>query len=172
MNTEIQSRTLIKASLVSIITATIVLVLFVLPAEYNIDPTGLGQKMGLTVFSQVTDTAQVSAPSEAGETDVAVITVPAGSGVEYKLAMAKMQRVKYQWETDQGQVYLDLHGEPEGDTSGYFESYSITTTHSMQGSFIAPFTGSHGWYWRNDSDRDISIQLMFEGEYQIQGLKP
>jgi len=40
--------TLIKATLASIVAAAIILVLIVLPAEYGIDPTGLGGATGLT----------------------------------------------------------------------------------------------------------------------------
>ncbi|MDG2175771.1 MAG: hypothetical protein P8M72_06540 [Gammaproteobacteria bacterium] len=42
------SKTLIKATLVSIVSVAIILVLVVLPAEYGVDPTGLGEATGLT----------------------------------------------------------------------------------------------------------------------------
>ena len=42
------SKSLVKATLISIVAAAIVLVLVVLPAEYGVDPTGLGEAMGLT----------------------------------------------------------------------------------------------------------------------------
>ena len=166
-----QGRALIKATVISFVIAVITLVLFVLPAEYNIDPTGIGQKLGLTVFNQEQTPATAVNTGSDGAMDVAVVTVPAGRGIEYKLAMQQFQKVSYQWETDEGQVYFDLHGEPEGDTTGYFESYTIATSNKMKGSFTVPFTGSHGWYWRNDSDKDIDIQLIIEGDYVIQGLK-
>ncbi len=166
-----QGRSLIKATVISFVIAVITLVLFVLPAEYNIDPTGIGQKLGLTVFNQEQTPATAVNASSDGAMDVVVVTVPAGRGIEYKLAMQQFQKVSYQWETDEGQVYFDLHGEPEGDTTGYFESYTIATSNKMKGSFTVPFAGSHGWYWRNDSDKDIDIQLIIEGDYVIQGLK-
>lgn len=170
MSLQPQSRSLIKATIVSFVIAVITLVLFVLPAEYSIDPTGVGDKLGLTVFHQE-PAAPEAVESSDGEMDVVTVTVPAGRGVEYKLAMQQFQKVAYQWETAEGQVYVDLHGEPEGDTTGYFESYTIATSDKMKGSFTVPFAGSHGWYWRNDSDQDIDIQLIIEGDYVIQGLK-
>ncbi len=170
MSLQTQSRSLIKATIVSFVIAVITLLLFVLPAEYNIDPTGVGEKLGLTVFHQE-QAAPEAVESSDGEMDVVTVTVPAGRGVEYKLAMQQFQKVVYQWETAEGQVYVDLHGEPEGDTTGYFESYTIATSDKMKGSFTVPFAGSHGWYWRNDSDQDIDIQLIIEGDYVIQGLK-
>lgn len=42
------SKSLVKATLISIVAAAIILVLVVLPAEYGVDPTGLGEAMGLT----------------------------------------------------------------------------------------------------------------------------
>ncbi|MGB1299056.1 MAG: hypothetical protein ACPG8A_12305 [Psychrobium sp.] len=161
---------LIKASLFAVIIAAITLVLFILPAEYNIDPTGIGQKLGLTVFNEeVSNTPQGKAST--GGQEVVVVTVPAGRGVEYKLAMQQYDKVTYEWLTDGGDVYVDLHGELQGDTTGYFESYAIATSPTMKGSFTAPFAGSHGWYWKNNSDKEIQIQLIFSGEFVIEGLK-
>lgn len=166
-----QGRSLIKATVISFVIAIITLLLFVLPAEYNIDPTGIGAKLGLTVFNQEEPSVQAVSENSDGEMDVVTVTVPAGRGVEYKLAMQQFQKVSYQWETEEGELYFDLHGEPEGDTTGYFESYTIATSDKVKGSFTVPFTGSHGWYWRNKSNKDINVQLIIEGEYIIQGLK-
>lgn len=166
-----QGRSLIKATITSFVIAVITLVLFVLPAEYNIDPTGIGAKLGLTVFNQESTTTEAAASTSDGEMDVVTVTVPAGRGIEYKLAMQQYQKVIYQWETEEGELYFDLHGEPEGDTTGYFESYTIATSNKMKGSFTVPFAGSHGWYWRNNSDKDINVQLIIEGDYVIQGIK-
>ena len=43
--------TLLKSALWTFVGAVIVTVLFVLPAEYGVDPTGLGEKLGLTRLS-------------------------------------------------------------------------------------------------------------------------
>lgn len=166
---------LVKASLLASIIAVITLVLFILPAEYNIDPTGVGQKLGLTVFNEETTDnfglANKVGKANSGEQESVIVTVPAGRGVEYKLAMQQYQKVTYEWMTDNGALYVDLHGEPQGDTTGYFESYTIAISDSMKGSFTAPFPGSQGWYWKNNSDQDIQVQLIFSGDYVIEGLK-
>lgn len=85
--------------------------------------------------------------------------------------MKQFQKVTYQWTANTDLLYVDLHGEPKGDTTGYFESYAIATAPEMKGSFTAPFEGSHGWYWRNKTAKDIQIQLTFSGAYVIEGLK-
>ncbi len=168
MDVNQSSRSLVKATVIAVVVAAITLVLFILPAEYNIDPTGVGQKLGLTVFNQPA-AAPVTASS--GEQDTVVLTVPAGRGIEYKLSMTQFQKATYEWITDGGVLFVDLHGEPKGDTTGYFESYTIATAEEMKGSFTVPFEGSHGWYWKNNSDKDINVQLIFSGDYVIEGLK-
>lgn len=170
METNKTSFSLIKATLLSVIVAGITLVLFILPAEYNIDPTGVGAKLGLTVFNEEGGKAAATVSSD-GEQDSVILTVPAGKGIEYKLDMNKFQKATYEWTTDGGQLFVDLHGEPKGDTTGYFESFTIATTNEMKGSFIVPFDGSHGWYWKNNTDKDINVQLIFSGDYVIEGLK-
>lgn len=172
MESNQKSRSLLKATVFSFVVAIVVLVLFILPAEYNIDPTGIGQKLGLNVFAEQAVVANTVASNNSyGEQDSVVLTVPAGQGIEYKLAMDQFSKTTYEWVTDGGTLYVDLHGEPKGDTTGYFESYAIATVTQMKGSFTAPFTGSHGWYWKNKSDTDIQVQLIFNGKYIIEGLK-
>ena len=46
-------KSLINASLVAVFLALVILFTAVLPAEYGIDPTGLGGKMGLTALSEL-----------------------------------------------------------------------------------------------------------------------
>lgn len=168
---------LIKYTLFSLIFAAVTLFTVILPAEYNIDPTGLGHKLGLTVFHNVkTETStplysQEAAEKSKGVTETIEVIVPAGRGVEYKFIMAQYQKLEYEWITDGTPLYFDLHGEPKGDTTGYFESYAIATLKEMKGSFTAPFSGSHGWYWKNTSDSPVTVQLIVKGEYTKHGLK-
>ncbi|MBE8168286.1 MAG: hypothetical protein HAW66_07965 [Shewanella sp.] len=171
MNAHLSTASLIKATLISFVVAMITLVLFILPVEYDIDPTGVGKALGLTVLNQTGDTQQAKKTTTSEDEDTVTLTVPAGRGIEYKLAMKQFQKVSYEWMTDGADLYVDTHGEPRGDTTGYFESFSIATVDNMKGSFTAPFAGSHGWYWKNKTDKDIQVQLTFSGDYVIEGLK-
>ena len=176
-------RSLFKATAIAAIVAIITLVTVILPAEYNIDPTGAGKALGLTAYSQATQLEAVSnganelasstkaANGNASQSQSVLLTVPAGKGIEYKLAMAQFAKVNYEWQVKEGELYVDLHGEPQGDTTGYFESYTIATVKQMKGSFTTPFAGSHGWYWKNNSKQDVQVQLFFEGDFVIEGLK-
>ena len=96
------------------------------------------------------------------------ILIPANDGLEYKFFLDMHSNLTYEWGSTSS-LYFDMHGEPEGDTSGYFESYGAATVDEMSGSVTVPFAGSHGWYWRNDSDEDISINLKTLGNYDVIG---
>jgi hypothetical protein len=170
----VSTKTLLKSTIVATVVALIVFVIFILPAEYNIDPTHIGHKLGLTALAHHDDDAapqdDIAANLKQGQ-QVIEVTVPAGKGIEYKFQMAQHAKMKYEWLTDGEPVYFDLHGEPQGDTTGYFESYAIATVSEMKGSFTSPFDGSHGWYWKNNSGAPIAIQLIIEGQYDVIGLQ-
>ena len=174
---------LIKYTLFSLVFAAVTLFTVILPAEYNIDPTGIGHTLGLTVFHNTktdstktdnvkTETATANTSEKSKDaTETIEVIVPAGRGIEYKFIMQQFQKLEYEWKTDGSPLYFDLHGEPKGDTTGYFESYAISTLDEMKGSFTAPFAGSHGWYWENKTDAPVTVQLIVKGEYTMHGLK-
>lgn len=51
-HTDSRGRGLAASALVALIAAAVALLLFVLPAEYGIDPTGVGAKLGLTSLAE------------------------------------------------------------------------------------------------------------------------
>lgn len=195
--------TLAKASLVACVIAAIVLITAILPAEYNIDPTGIGQSMGLTqiaeaaemsdenqvngsetvlafeqpnlaVGKEIADAPSIAQIAQARKTagvrsDTVKIDIPAGKGLEYKLIMDEFVHLEYQWSTSGEPLYFDFHGEPKGDKTGYFESFSITTSNEVKGSLTTPFAGSHGWYWKNTTNTPITVTLSTKGDYTIKG---
>lgn len=65
------SGNLLKGALVALVAAVVVTVLFVLPAEYGVDPTGVGAKLGLL------DLAEETEPSEPGGNTIVEGTWPA-----------------------------------------------------------------------------------------------
>lgn len=163
---------LLKSSFIALVLAAISLVSFILPAEYNIDPTGIGKKLGLTVLAQTSPSPVINRAGDIKKSSGTFeVTVPSSSGIEFKFSMLKFEKMTYKWRTEGQTLEFDLHGEPEGDTTGYFESYALATLSEMKGSFTAPFTGSHGWYWYNESNSPVTVQLDVEGEYTLIGLK-
>ena len=164
---------LFKALALSLLIALTVFVTIVLPAEFGVDPTGVGSMLGLNALrAEDANPEVISRPGEGDllfRQDEIEILVPANDGLEYKFFLYTHSNLNYEWNSTSS-LYFDMHGEPDGDTTGYFESYGAATVDEMSGSVTVPFAGSHGWYWRNDSGEDISISLKTLGNYDIIGL--
>ncbi|MBN8907856.1 MAG: hypothetical protein J0H99_14745 [Rhodospirillales bacterium] len=45
------------------------------------------------------------------------------------------------------------------------ESYSVADASEMQGSYVAPFSGIHGWYWQNQSMDTVTLVLEATGGF-------
>ncbi len=176
-------KSLIYSCIASLLLAMIIFVIAVLPAEFNIDPTGLGKKLGLTILAQThhkdikptiatcDETKKTTEQVEAnGWQDSVMITVPAKKGLEYKFHIKKGEQFEFVWKTEGTSLYFDFHGEPEGNTTGYFKSFKESTQSESSGTLVAPFTGVHGWYWENKSNHPVSITLKTRGQYIIKGL--
>ncbi len=167
---------LLKALAIAVVVAAILFVTLVLPIEFGIDPTGLGDRLG--VINLISAEPEAPILERAGEGDLAfrsdeaVIAVPANSGLEYKFFLGQFASLNYEWSLDSDSVlFFDLHGEPQGDTTGYFESFGAGTSNGMKGTITTPFAGSHGWYWRNRTGEAVNVTLKTQGNYEIIGLK-
>jgi hypothetical protein len=202
-------RSLAIATAVALLCAGVILVAFVLPAEYGIDPLGTGRALGLTDLANATGeaakpaVASVSAPSESGgvaktainpvlvpsptgdaptvrdtfipqrdrfQFDSREITLAAGEGMEIKYDMKKGAGLVYSWTTS-APVSFEFHGEPDVKPAGkegtdYYESYELDDKKGRDqahGTFIAPSTGIHGWFWENKSDKPVTLKLASAG---------
>lgn len=99
------------------------------------------------------------------------ITIPARGEKEYKFHLAKGATLEYTWQTNGVALFYDFHGEPTGDTSGYFKSFKKSTDSQASGALTTSFAGTHGWYWKNNSPLPVTIALKTKGEYQRLDLK-
>ncbi|SIS65682.1 hypothetical protein [Neptunomonas antarctica] len=169
------TRTLIKASAFAVVFGAIVLTIAILPAEYGIDPTGVGAALGLTKLANAAPIkpVQQAAVGSSGKFQMhsTEITVPAGEGLEYKFSALKGDVILYAWQSGNSELFFDFHGEPKGDTTGYFQSYTVSTSNKVRGSLTAPFEGSHGWYWENKGSVPVTVSLKIQGNYEIIGIK-
>lgn len=176
-------KSLLISCLAAIVIALAMLIFAILPAEYNIDPTGIGTKLGLTVLAQsntvVTESNVLTClenhshstnGTNATWQDIVIITIPAKSGLEYKFHINKDNAFDYSWNTDGTPLYYDFHGEPDGDHNGYFKSYLENTHSQSSGTLNAPFNGVHGWYWENKTRKAVKVILKTSGEYKIVGV--
>jgi hydrogenase/urease accessory protein HupE len=98
--------------------------------------------------------------------DELTIIIPAKSGKEHKFWIEKDKNLEYLWQSNGIELYYDFHGEPSSDTSGYFKSYKEGTSSTVKGKLTTPFMGTHGWYWKNETGKDIKIILKTNGEYK------
>jgi len=99
------------------------------------------------------------------------ISIPARGDKEYKFFIAKGATLEYTWQTNGEALFFDFHGEPAGDTTGYFKSFKRSTDSQSSGSLTTSFEGTHGWYWKNNTASPITITLKTKGEYQRLDLK-
>jgi hypothetical protein len=201
-------RSLVIATVVALLAAGAILVAFVLPAEYGIDPLGSGRALGLmnlasatgepakpasagTPASQPADAARthlnpVLVPSPTGDAptvkdtfiaergpfqfDSREITLEPGEGMEIKYNMKKGAGLVYSWTTS-APVFFEFHGEPDLKPTGkegtdYYESYELDDKKGhdqSHGTFLAPSTGIHGWFWENKSDKPVTLKLVSSG---------
>ncbi|WP_130910131.1 transmembrane anchor protein [Pseudomonas sp. Sample_9] len=108
----------------------------------------------------------VTAPSPALKSNQMSVTLKPGEGTEIKLEMLKGKTVSYEWTATGGLVNYDTHGEPYNGEKGYFHSYNKgKQVKSNKGEFTALFDGTHGWFWRNRSNKDVTISLNTTGDY-------
>lgn len=173
-HTVLSKKTLLKASAFAALLAVIIFFVAILPAEFGIDPTGLGKAMRLTQLAGQVQSAQAAPTKQTlpDQEDSVDISIPAGKGLEYKFHLMSGDSMRYGWSTKGGELlFFDFHGEPQGDTTGYFESYTVSTANNVRGSFTATFEGSHGWYWKNKGQTNVVVTLTTEGNYKIIGIK-
>ena len=85
------------------------------------------------------DNARIAAPEDSATSqptqrqDSISVTIPARGDKEYKFYLAQGATLEYSWQTDGTELFFDFHGEPEGDTSGYFESFEKSTDSKSNG---------------------------------------
>ena len=104
--------------------------------------------------------------------DVLEFIIEPDEAIEIKLEMIEGSFVKYNWETKNGGLNYNLHGD------GYKGSQKSITykkgrmTSSDIGEIISEFDGYHGWFWRNRNNTAVTVTLETVGDYiQIKKLK-
>ena len=168
---------ILKATVIALAVALLILFVAVLPAEYGIDPLRTGKALGLIGLAKATDTATAgrATPVQTGiytaqpniyKVDSEDLALGPGEGVEIKYHMQKGAGMVYGWKAT-GNVQFEFHGEPDQKPRpDYFESYQLDNKlgqdHSY-GSFNAPTTGIHGWFWENKSKKEVKIHLTTAG---------
>lgn len=178
------TQSLLKATAIAFTAGAALLVTTILPAEYGIDPTGVGGKLGLTALSSANAAeAESDAPSLGGNllgtaltpvwksdmayrSDEMSLTLMPKQGAEIKAKMKAGERFIFNWRIEGGVVNVDMHGEPLGATEEFTSYWLARNKDSASGAFEAPIDGTHGWYWRNDGDQPVTVKLATSGFYE------
>ncbi len=160
---------LLRATLAAILVAGLVLVTVVLPAEYNIDPLGTGEALGLIVLSESgTDAIPVRSDgiipqSGSYRLDEQTFELEPGEFVEYKYRLEQGRAMTYSW-TASFWIRSEMHSEADGAEPGTAEFFEVEEkTLEGHGSYVAPFPGIHGWYWLNEGDGPVTVTLHAAG---------
>lgn len=169
---------IVRATGIALAVALLILFTTVLPAEYGIDPLKTGTALGLTDLSKAGGSAPAGAapaPVKAGvftpqaaiyKIDSEDMTLRPGEGVEVKYHMQKGAAMVYSWKAD-GKLMYEFHGEPDQKPNkDYYESYDLDDKvgkDQAYGSFIAPSTGIHGWFWQNKTNKEVSFHVTTAG---------
>jgi hypothetical protein len=186
------SAQLIRSTAIAAASAVAILVTVVLPAEYNIDPTGIGGVLGLSEMGEIK--AQLAEEAEADRLleieaeeqsslmndifglfvgtayaqeaeiwrDETTFTLAPGDSAEWKLVMEEGQTVEYRMLVEGGRVNFDLHGHGGGNSVTYEKGRGST---GDEGEIIAAFDGEHGWFWRNRDSQPATVTVQVRGEY-------
>jgi hypothetical protein len=157
--------------------AALLLTLFILPAEYGVDVTGVGRVLGLTeLAAQPTDAPaapRIAAEKKqwAFESIREEIVLGPREGVEFKFDMQAGEKLLFFWSATRS-LYYDFHGEPTTDAGKAFlpfKSYWIASDSMSGGTLTTEFAGKHGWFWRNDGREPVTITLVAAGYYKVIG---
>ena len=186
------SAQLIRSTAIAAASAAAILVTVVLPAEYNIDPTGIGGVLGLAemgeIKTQLAEEAEAdrlmeleaeeqsslmdnifelfvgAAHAQEAEVwrDETTFTLAPGDSAEWKLVMEEGQTVEYRMLVEGGRVNFDLHGHGGGQSVTYEKGRGSI---GDEGEIVAAFDGEHGWFWRNRDSSEVTVTVQVRGEY-------
>jgi len=105
-------------------------------------------------------------------TDVIDIPLEAFGELEYKLGLNEGDSIVYQWDAveldEPEKLYAEFHGHtPPVNNVGDLMFYRKANGGTERGTLVAPFTGIHGWYLRNEGDEPIVVRLKVAGFYEL-----
>jgi hypothetical protein len=168
----------------ALLVAGLVLVLFVLPAEFAVDPFGTGARTGLLdlgLTGRQIEALNATAGTSAGAGSSAIIvgqerpfqhetvtfTLAAREGMEYKYRLATGQVLLFAWQAS-APVNYEAHAEPDGAPRGYAQSYEKGNARTAASGTLTPtFSGIHGWFWENTTDAPQTVTLTTSGFYTL-----
>jgi hypothetical protein len=179
--TEVRQRIAVALG-AAVLVAGLILVIFILPAEFAVDPLGTGARLGLLPLGEVgrqvdalnktaaTTTGQgaiVAAQDKPFQQESVDFKLAPREGMEYKYRLDKGEALLYAWSAS-APVNFEFHAEPDGAPAGYAQTYEKKSAQTQaSGTLTAPFPGIHGWYWENTTDKEVTVTLKSAGFYNL-----
>ncbi len=186
---------LLKSTAIALGVAAVILFTIVLPAEYGVDPTGIGRVLGLKEMGEikmrlaaeaaaeesVAPAASPTAATPAASTAGGPVTgAPSGadtgrSDVTVSLiAPGQASEIKLVMRKDALATFAwstdrgAVNYDTHGDAPGIrYHGYAKgTAVRADSGSLTAAFDGQHGWFWRNRGADTVTVTLKTGGDYQ------
>ena len=177
-----------RSTIAAVIGAAFIGIGVYLPAEYGFDPTGVGSVLGLTEMGEIKQQLAREAAEDdlihgedqsslmhdilglfvsaayAEETwqDTITFVLEPGGFTEIKATMEQGATLFYSWTSEGGRINFDLHAHAGGESVTYEKGRGQT---DGEGSFVTPFAGDHGWFWRNRDDEAVTLTLQLRGDY-------
>ena len=114
---------------------------------------------------------QQATPYRTDTVDVPV--KPSGGSIEYMVRMKEGAAAVYSWRVldiaDPAKLTSEFHGHTDRapGTTGTLVFYRKATGGTENGSLVAPFDGTHGWYFKNDTDRPVVVTITLAGFYEV-----
>ena len=158
-----ERRRILGASALALAAAGALLVTLVLPAEYGWDPLGTGEALGLTGLAD-SRVSPLSRQPARWRSDRIEFELAPFEAVEYKYRLEAGDTLLFSWSSE-SEVLYDLHAEPDGAAPGYADSFAKSRGSTDAGSYTAPFSGIHGWFWQNRGQAPVTVRLETEGYY-------
>lgn len=186
---------LIRSTILAAAIAGVLLITVVMPAEYGIDPTGIGNVIGLKKMGEIrvslakeeaadrVNNLATNTEVKQDEVNAAIASTPQSTGIdpttlnhEMQIALAPDEGAEIKMEMSKGNK-VRYTWSTDGGKANFdvhadskalgidYHQYSKGSEQREEGNIEAAFDGSHGWFWRNRTSNPMVITLKTEGEY-------
>jgi len=188
------SAQLIRSTIIAAVSAMAILVTVILPAEYGIDPTGVGRVLGLAEMGEIKrELAEEAEQDEMlhgggdqssslldglldGLLGLLVGTAQAQEAwtdtVTFTLAPGASTEIKLAMRAGDMAEYAwvaeggRINFDLHGHGGGQTANYEKGRgATGGEGGLLATFAGEHGWFWRNRDESDVTVTLQLRGAY-------
>lgn len=189
------SRALLRSTLIAAAVAAVLLITVILPAEYGVDPTGIGGPLGLTEMGEIkmalAEEAEVAAAAEAaiaaGGTPAAPIATTAAPapaqattdsamnshvteltlqpGEGREIKLAMREGASVNYDWSVQGGVVNFDTHADRPGTPYYGYAKGNGQSSDEGVLVAAFGGMHGWFWRNRGSEPVTLTLRTSGEY-------